>query len=97
VWWGTRSLGRSLDRFACLFAVWMCAIPLGSFWLGWFVVPMANRYQIELEMLICLVFGITAAYALSRAGPRLRMAGLSVLVLGGARQVNVYRHYVRGL
>jgi hypothetical protein len=97
VWFGTRRFRRPMDRFTCLFAVWICAIPLGFFWLGWSIVPMSGRYQIELEMAICLLFGIVAANGLSRAGPRMRTAALIVLVLAGVRQANVYRHFARGL
>jgi len=97
VWFGTRFLRRPFHRFTCLFAVWMCAIPLGYFWFGLRVVPVPYRYQIELEMLLCLLFGILAAYGLSHAGPRVRAAAIVVLCLAGARQANVYRHYMGGL
>jgi hypothetical protein len=97
VWFGTRGFRRTFDRFACLFAVWMCAIPLGFLWLGRSLLPMSGRYQIELEMLICLLFGMAVAHVLSLADSRLRAVVLIFLVLAGARQANVYRHFAHGL
>ena len=32
IWFLTRRLQSSFERFVCLFSVWMCAIPLGYFW-----------------------------------------------------------------
>lgn len=94
IWILTRRLKSSFERFACLFAVWMCAIPLGYFWLGHLtIVPQSSRYQLELEMAVCMLFGC----AFARTWRYLPAAGriaLIVFVAGlGIRQALIFREF----
>ncbi len=90
IWWLTRRLGPSLDRFALLFVFPMILIPVGFFQGGLTLVPQSNRYQLELEMAVCLVLGCIAARIPWRVV-------LVVVLLGGAWQAKVFRHAARGM
>jgi hypothetical protein len=92
--WLTRHL-RPFERFSLLFAPWMCLFPMGHFLLGVSVVPQGNRYQLELEMALCLVLACLVARMASR--PALRIALIAVLVVIGIRQTKIFRHAARGL
>ena len=93
IWWATRRLGPSLERFSLLFVFPMVLIPAGFFLGGLTLVPQANRYQLELEMAVCLVLGCLAA----RVPRRLAVAGLVLVILGGVWQAKVFRHAARGM
>ncbi len=99
VWLLTRRLKASFPRFVCLTSIWMCAIPLGFFWLGLTVVPQSDRYQTELEMAICLLFGcgIHWLWSVRRQQRYLRIALVAGLVLIGIRQIDNFRKYAAGL
>lgn len=56
IWWISRGW-RPVERFSLLFAPWMCAFPVAYFAWGMTLVPQGNRYQLELEMALCLVVG----------------------------------------
>jgi hypothetical protein len=44
----------------------MCAIPLSYFWLNHLtIVPQSSRYQLELEMALCLLFGCAVQLVLA--------------------------------
>ncbi|MDP9170755.1 MAG: hypothetical protein M3N54_09075, partial [Acidobacteriota bacterium] len=87
----TRRLKSSLHRFAILFAFWMCVIPLGFFWWNLILVPQGNRYQLEMEMALCLAFG-----CLCRVLPW-RPVVVGVLILAGGWQTVLFRHSARSL
>ena len=50
IWFFTRRLKASFERFAILLSLWMCTIPLAYFWMGLTIVPQSGRYQPELDM-----------------------------------------------
>jgi hypothetical protein len=87
----TRRLSGSLHRFAILFALWMCVIPLGYFLLDLTLVPQGSRYQLELEMALCLAFACLCA--------RLpwRPVVIAVILIAGVRQTIVFRRFARSL
>jgi hypothetical protein len=94
VWFLTRRIKGSFERFALLFGIWMCAIPLGFFWMHHLtIVPQASRYQLELELAISLIFGCVVHRILRR----LPVTGRVILIVGllgmGVRQAKVFRHF----
>jgi len=88
-----------VERFCALFVPAMCSIPLAFFLLNVSLVPQGNRYQLELEMALCLAAGCIFARIFERLrGKRGLAAALAVLVLAaGVRQTKVYRHAARSL
>ena len=93
IWFLTRGIKSSFGRFACLFGVWMCAIPLGYFWLNLTLVPQSSRYQLELEMALCLLLGCAFGFAW-RHLPAFGRVGLVVVVAAlGVRQAWDFRQY----
>ena len=91
LWALARRFRSPIDCFAVLFAFWMCLIPLGFFFLDLTIVPQGSRYQLELEMAVCLAIGCVCA--------RLpwRSVVVGVLLFAGIRQAVILRHYARGL
>ncbi|MEP6715607.1 MAG: hypothetical protein ABJC09_08525 [Terriglobia bacterium] len=90
LWYFTRRLA-SLNRFAILFAFWMCVIPLAFFWWNVVLVPQGNRYQLELEMALAL-----ALACVCRQLPW-RPVVLAALAVAGIWQTVVFRHAAKGL
>ncbi len=69
VWFATRRLNSSFERFVLLFAPWMFLIPIADIDWNVTIVPQANRYLLELDMAACLLFAVltlAAAPASSR-------------------------------
>jgi hypothetical protein len=92
--WLTRRL-PPFERFCILFAPWMCLFPMSHFLLNTSIIPQGNRYQLEMEMALCLALGCLVARLASR-----RMVGIAlvaVLSFVGVRQAKIYRHAARGL
>jgi hypothetical protein len=95
IWWFTRRLGPTLERFALLFVFPMVLIPVGFFLGGLTLVPQANRYQLELELAVCMVVGCLASRLSSRVPLRIALGVL--VVVGGVYQAKSFRHAARGL
>jgi hypothetical protein len=99
LWLVTTRLSSSFDRFAVLFAVPICAIPLGFFLFDLTLVPQANRYQLELEMAVCIAIASVVAQV-ARHVPR-RQAAIAALILfglcGGIWQTKASRRFARSL
>ena len=94
IWFLTRRLKSSFERFACLFGVWMCAIPLGYFWLNHLtIVPQSSRYQLELEMALCLLFGCVFAWTWRKLPPFARTALIVILAAACIRQASIFREF----
>ncbi len=97
-WFLTRRLKGSFERFAILVSLWMCAIPLGYYWFhGLTVVPQANRYQLELEMALALLFGCAVRWIWTRSPFALRIALIAVLAVVFTRQAMLVRRFAAPL
>jgi hypothetical protein len=92
----TRPLGSGLARFAILFALPMCLIPLAFFWTGVSLIPQGNRYQLELEFALCLGGGCLIGWAWRRRrGLAVLIAVASICILG--LQARHYRRAAQSL
>ena len=81
----------ALDRFTILFTFWMCLIPVAFFFAGLTLVPQGSRYQLELELAVCLAFACLCAHV------RWRTAVLAVVIAGSLWQASLFRRYANGL
>ena len=98
VWFLTRRMESSFIRFCCLFGVCMCAIPLGYFWLNHLtIVPQSSRYQLELEMAVCLLFGCAFHLLWQRLPSAARIVAAVVLAVVCVRQAYSFRQSSREL
>lgn len=94
VWFFTRRLKSSFERFVCLFSVWMCAIPLGYFWFHRLtLVPQSSRYQLELEMALCLLFGCLFHWTWRHSPVAGRAALVVIFAAIGLRQAVNFREF----
>jgi hypothetical protein len=94
IWFLTRRLRSSFERFVCLFSVWMCAIPLGYFWFNHLtIVPQSSRYQLELEMALCLLFGCVFNWLWRQSPVMGRGALIVVFAAIGLRQTANFREF----
>lgn len=91
--WFTRRLGTEMERFALYLAYWLCLIPLGFFQFQFTLVPQGNRYQLEMELAVCLLLGVVLK-RIPRPGTWVL---LIVVVAGGYYQTKVFRRFARGL
>ncbi len=84
-------------RFSALFTLAIGAIPVAAEWTGRYMVPQPERYHLEMEMGVALLFGI-GFIALVRRSPA--PVGLALVAVGlacGAYQTIEHRHYARGM
>ena len=89
----TRRLGSEIERFAIYLAYWLCLISLGFFQFHFTLVPQGNRYQLELELAVCVLFGVVAGRI-----PRRGLWALSaVVLLAGTYQTKIIRRFARSL
>ena len=94
IWFLTRRLKSSFERFVCLFSIWMCAIPLGYFWFHHLtIVPQSSRYQLELEMALCLLFGCMFNWVWRHAPVAGRIALAVIFAAIGLRQAANFREF----
>jgi len=91
IWFATRRIKSSFERFACLLGVWLCAIPLGYFWLDLTIVPQSSRYQLELEMGVCLLAGCVFRWIWQRSPVAFRLGLLGLIAVFGIRQAWDFR------
>jgi hypothetical protein len=79
LWVGVRHFSDAALRFALLFAVCFTGIPVLYYWQGISFLPQPNRYQVEMDLAVCLL----AAFALYPALRRLpRRAAIAATALG---------------
>ena len=79
LWAVVRRLSDATLRFALLFAVCFAGIPILFYWQGISFLPQPNRYQVEMDVAVCLL----AAFALYPALRRLpRRAAIASTALG---------------
>jgi hypothetical protein len=91
LWFAARRIRSTLQRFSLLFAFWMCIIPLGFFLLNLTLVPQGSRYQLEMEMALCLWFACVCAHVPWRDGL------IAAAVLGAIWQTILFRQFARTL
>ena len=98
IWFVTRRLKGSFERFAILVSLWMCAIPLGYYWFhGLTVVPQSNRYQLELEMALALLFGCAVRWTWTRSRSAVRIVLIAGLAAAFTRQAILVRRFAAPL
>jgi hypothetical protein len=91
LWLVARRYLTPLEQFSIFFAYWMCIIPLSYFLLNMTLAPQANRYQVEMEMALCICFACLCAHI------PWRTPLIAILVLLGIWQAIMLRHYSRTL
>jgi hypothetical protein len=91
LWQVARRYLSALERFSVFFAYWMCLIPLSWFLLNVTLAPQPNRYQVEMEMALCLGFACLCAHIPWRAPL------VAILVLVGIWQAVLLRNYAHTL
>ena len=92
LWWATRRLTSSFERFGLLFAVWMCAVPVLYFTENITLVPQANRYQLELEMAVCLLAACAGIRVFGQSNRTLRIALVIAFAILLIHQAQTYRN-----
>ena len=98
LWFFTRRWKGRFERFACLLSVWLCAIPLGYFWYNHLtIVPQSSRYQLELELALCLLFGCALRWILTHLSQAGRVALIAILLVLSVRQAITFRRYAKVL
>jgi hypothetical protein len=79
LWVVTRRWSDAALRFSLLFAVCFTLIPVLYYWQGISFLPQPNRYQVEMDLAVCLL----AAFALDRVLQRLpRKVAIASAALG---------------
>jgi len=90
LWWLLARVHASLTiRFASFFLLLTASLALTAEFLNVSLMPQADRYQIEMEMAICLLTAFTLGPALRRYGIWLA----AVLLVASAIQAVNYRRY----
>jgi hypothetical protein len=97
IWFATRRLTSSFERFVLLFAPWMLFIPIADIDWKITIVPQANRYLLELDMAACLLFAVVTSRLLSHSPKPARIALSAVLVLLTIHQARSYRNFAHDL
>ncbi len=82
-------------RFFIIFAFISSVVALGRFWTGFNLLPQGHRWQLEMEMAIVGAIALFAWPRVLRLPPRVRIALLVLLSLGGAVQARTYRRFAR--
>jgi hypothetical protein len=80
---GIRRMTDSLPlRFGAIFAFLMAALVLPTFWWKLYIIPQADRYQLEMEIGLVMLAAFTVKAIVDRAPGRVRFAiGILVFVL----------------
>jgi hypothetical protein len=91
IWLLTRRLSSTLFRFSMLFGYWMCIITIGYFLLNLTLAPQAGRYQLEMEIALCLCFAFLCARI------PWRVLVIALILVTGVWQTILLRRYSRRL
>jgi hypothetical protein len=96
IWWLTRRMESRFARFVLLFAPWMCAFPIAFYAAEITLVPQPHRYQLELEMAVCLVLAVLCGLLLEKGmvWRGVVAAGLAALMI---HQIPAYRKFAHDL
>ncbi len=96
LWLATRRLAASFERFVWLFALSMCAFPVVFFWKGITLVPQPHRYELELEMGLCLLLA-ALVLRLTNSGRVARFIGIAAVAVLVIHQALTYRNIAHTL
>jgi hypothetical protein len=97
LWYFTRRWNNWFDRFAVLFAYVFVAVVALNYFARVAIMPQPWRYQLEMEMGLCLAIVFGARHALALAHPRMRTGALALFLAFLVWQAVWYRQYARGL
>jgi len=97
IWYFTRRWNNWFHRFAVLIAYVFVAVVTLSYFARIAILPQPERYHLEMEMGLCLVFVYGARHVLALAHPRVRAGALALFFTFLAWQAVWYREYARGL
>lgn len=97
IWFLTRGWNNWFDRFAVLFAYVLVAVVTLNYFARIAILPQPWRYQLEMEMGLCLAFVFGARHVLALAHPRVRTAALALFLAFLVWQAIWYGQYARGL
>jgi len=84
-------------RFFLYFTVITVMIAGGELWFGWRVIPLAQRFHLEMEMAVVGAVSYAVLHSASWLPRWGRIVALCVLILFCAAQVRRYRGYARDL
>src|ERR1019366_1512609 len=85
------------DRFAVLFAYVFVAVLVLAHFAKIAILPQPERYDLEMEMGLCLAVVFGARHLLAPAHPRARAAAPALFLVFLAWQALCYRDYAAGL
>jgi hypothetical protein len=97
IWYFTRRWNHWFDRFAVEFAYVFVAVVTLSYFARIAILPQPWRYQLEMEMGLCLAFVFGARHVLALAHPKVRTGALALFLGFLVWQAVGYREYARGL
>ena len=97
VWYLTRRWANWFDRFAVLFACVFVAVLVLAHFAKIAILPQPERYDLEMEMGLCLAVVFGARHLLALAHPRARAAAPALFLVFLAWQALCYRDYAAGL
>ena len=97
IWFLTRRWNYWFDRFAVEFAYVFVAVVTLYYYAGIAILPQPWRYQLEMEMGLCLAFVFGARHVLAPAHPRVRTGALALLLAFLVWQAVWYRECARVL
>ena len=97
LWYLTRRWANWFDRFAVLFAYVFVAVLVLAHFAKIAILPQPERYDLEMEMGLCLAVVFGARHLLALAHPRARSAVLALFLVFLAWQALCYRDYAAGL
>jgi hypothetical protein len=97
LWYLTRRWANWFDRFAVLFAYVFVAVVGLAFFAKIALLPQPERYQLVMEMGLCLTLVFGARHLLALAHPRAHAVALTLFLAFLAWQALCYRDYAAGL
>jgi hypothetical protein len=97
IWYLTRRFANWFHRFAALFAYVFVAVLVPAHFAKIAILPLPERYHLEMEMGLCLAAVFGARHLLARAHPRARAGALALFLAFLAWQALCYRDYAAGL
>lgn len=93
-----RRLTNSLSvRFAVIFAFLMAVVVLPAFYWNLYIVPQADRYHLELELALAILFVFAIRPLVDRVPPRLRVALALAAILAAIPVAKSDRRFARYL